>query len=201
MGEIMNFCVNCGNKVLEKDQKFCIYCGAELKMENAQEDNQTSNDHFDNFSTENEVITFEEPDIEQIRTYTLSDKDADCKTYHDTLDFLSNKLPNEREGHFHYINRPIKINGKTLILFKYKGELIAKGIFSECVEREEISQGKKYPGYYQLEKCSVEIFNSSIDLNTINRYFPVKSLSRDQIFDKKYFDEIFKMIKDFTKYK
>lgn len=140
-------------------------------------------------------------EIKQIRTYTLSDRDVDCRTYSKTKDFLSNKLLNEREGHFHYINKPIKIVGRTLILFKYKGELIAKGILSECVQVEEISEGKLYPGYYQVEEDSVEIFNSSIDLDTINRYFPVKSLSRDQIFDEKYFDEIFKMIKDFTKYK
>lgn len=140
-------------------------------------------------------------DIKQIRTYTLSDRDIDCRTYSKTINFLSNVLLNERDGHFHYVNRPIKIEGKTLILFKYKGELIAKGIFSERVEVEEISEGKLYPGYYQVENGSIEIFNSSIDLDTINRYFPVKSLSRDQIFDKKYFDEIFKMIKDFTKYR
>ena len=199
----MNFCFNCGAKILEEDQKFCIHCGTELKRGNdnqksrdVESDNkQNSNyyDYFDNSSTDY--------DVNQIRTYTLSDSDVDCRTYEKTLDFLSNKLLNEREGHFHYINRPIKINGRTLILFKYKGELIAKGIFSESVERGEMAEGKYYKGYYQVEKGSVEIFNSTIDLDTINRYFPVKSLRRDQIFDEKYHDDIFKMIKDFTKYR
>lgn len=199
----MNFCFNCGAKILEEDQKFCIHCGAELKRGNdyqessgAKEDKQTFsnyNDYFDNSITDY--------DVNQIRTYTLSDSDVDCRTYEKTLDFLSNKLLNEREGHFHYKNRPIRINGKTLILFKYKGELIAKGIFSKVVKREERSQGESYKGYYQVEPGSVEIFNSAIDLDIINRYFPVKSLRRDQIFDEKYHDDIFKMIKDFTKYR
>lgn len=141
-------------------------------------------------------------DVKQIRTYTLSDKDVDCRTYKDTVDFLTNKLFDEkRQGHFHYINQSMKIVGRTLILFKYRGQLIAKGIFTEKVEVEEICEGHVYPGYYQVEKGSVEIFNSYIDLDTINRYFPVKSLNRDQIFHKKYSDEIDKMIEDFTKYK
>ena len=198
----MNFCINCGAKILEEDQKFCVQCGTELKIGNdyqeysgAKEDKQTFsnyNDYFDNYNTDY--------DVKQIRTYTLSDQDVDCTTYEKTLDFLSNKLLNEREGHFHY-NRPIRINGRTLILFKYKGELIAKGIFSKAVKREVKSEGDDYSGYYQVEQGSVEIFNSAIDLDTINRYFPVKSLRRDQIFDEKYHDDIFKMIKDFTKYR
>lgn len=73
-------------------------------------------------------------EIKQIRTYTLSDKDVDCRTYNDAVNFLSNVLINEREGHFHYINNPIKIDGRTLILFKYRVKLIAKGIFAERVD-------------------------------------------------------------------
>ena len=211
-GNRMNFCFNCGAELIEEDQRFCIKCGVELKERTEKIDfrgselnNQAQSnyhDYFNHLNPENEsIISNEGSDIKQIRTYTLSDKDVDCRTYEKTLDFLSNKLFNEREGHFHYVNRPIKIEGKTLILFKYKGELIAKGIFSERVEVGEMCEGEFYPGYYQVENGSVEIFNGSIDLDTINRYFPVKSLRRDQIFDKKYFDDIYKMIKDFTKYK
>ena len=138
-------------------------------------------------------------DIKQIRTYTLSDKDVDCRTTVKTKDFLSNVLINEREGHFHYISNPIKLVGRTLILFKYRGKLMAKGIFSERVDVEEkTTNGKFYPGYYQVEKDSIEIFKDEVDLETINTYFPVKSLTRDQIFDKKYWDKISEMIEDFT---
>lgn len=138
-------------------------------------------------------------EIKQIRTYTLSDDDVDCSTYSKTVNFLANVLINEREGHFHYITNPIKIDGRTLILFKYRGKLIAKGIFSKKIDVEELTtNGNVYPGYYQLEKDSIEIFRCPIDLEAINTYFPVKSLSRDQIFDEEYFDEINKMIEDFT---
>ena len=138
-------------------------------------------------------------DIKQIRTYTLKDEDEDCKTYKDTVDFLTNKLfDKDRKGHFHYINRPKVINGRTLILFKYRGKLIGKGIFSERVDIEEICNGMLYPGYYQAEKGSIEIFSKQIDLETINTYFPVKSLSRDQIFRKDH-DKIMEMIEDYTK--
>ena len=88
---------------------------------------------------------------------------------------------------------------KTLILFKYRGKLIAKGIFFEKIDVEELTtNGNVYPGYYQVEKDSIEIFRCPIDLEDINSYFPVKSLSRDQIFDGEYFEEISKMIEDFT---
>ena len=136
-------------------------------------------------------------DIKQIRTYTLFDGDVDCRTYSKTIDFLSNVLINEREGHFHYITNPIKMIGRTLILFKYRGKLIAKGIFSERVDEEEKCNGHLYPGYYQLEKDSIEIFKEGIDLETINTSFYVKSLTRDQIFHDNS-DEIMKMIEDFT---
>ena len=137
-------------------------------------------------------------DIKQIRSYTLSGSDKDCRTYKMTTKFLSEVLPNERNGHFHYVNRSMKIIGRTLILFKYKGELIGKGIFTEKVEDEEECVGTLYPGYYQVEEGSIQIFKRPIDLDMINSYFEVKSLSRDQIFDLKYLDEINKMIEDYT---
>ena len=60
--------------------------------------------------------------------------------------------------------------------------------------------GKIYSGYYQVEKHSIKISSKEIDLDTINSYFPVKSLSRDQIFDEGYWDRIGKMIENFTNF-
>ena len=137
-------------------------------------------------------------EIKQIRTYTLSDKDVDCASKPETVDFLTNVLFNERDGHFHYINNPIKLPGKTLILFKYKGKLIAKGIFLKRVDEEEMCNGYLYPGYYQVQNGSVVIFNEEVDLETLNEYLPVKSLTRDQIFHIRYKDKISEMINDFT---
>lgn len=84
-----------------------------------------------------------------------------------------------------------------MILFKYRAKLIAKGIFAERVDVEEISNGHLYPGYYLTEKDSIEIFTDEIDLETLNTYLPVKSLTRDQIFRKDH-DKIMKMIDDYT---
>ena len=136
-------------------------------------------------------------EIKQIRTYTLSDEDKDCRTYFKTKEFLSNILFDEREGHLRYMSNSINLIGRTLILFKYRGKLIAKGIFTEKVEYGHLEDGL-YSGYYQVEEDSVEIFNKRIDLDRINKYFEVKSLRRDQIFDLEYLDEINKMIEDYT---
>ena len=138
-------------------------------------------------------------DIKKICTYTLTDADEDCKTYNDTVDFLTNKLFDEdRQGRFHYKTNPKIVNGKTLVLFKYKGKLIGKGIFSERVDVEEICNGELYSGFYQAEKGSIEIFSRQIDLETINNYFPVKDLKRDRNFDRRYRKKIFEMIEEFT---
>lgn len=133
--------------------------------------------------------------IKQIRTLTLSNKDPDSQTIDLAINFLSNTLINRNQCRFHYPT-PFKFEGKTLILFKYQGKLIGKGIIKSNVSEKVVSNGKEYNGYYIFDKNSISIFNKPIGLEELNKYIPIRSLSRDQIIDLKYLNEVNKMIED-----
>ena len=152
-----------------------------------------------NENAQNDILSFyPKEDIKQIRTVTLANTNHDSLTYDDAINFLSNVLINEREGHYHYIRKNIDLIGRTLVLFKYEGKLIAKGIFCDEFEKEVEIKGEKYKGYYLTEKDSIGIFNKPIGLNELKNYVPdVKSLNRDQIIDLKYLDKVNQMIKDY----
>lgn len=79
----MNYCFNCGAKLVEKDQKFCIQCGTELKRKDenpgsgdAEAGKSVSNyhDYLDNSGTEEEAFGHE--DIEN-NTFLSSEDDFD----------------------------------------------------------------------------------------------------------------------------
>ena len=133
--------------------------------------------------------------IKQIRTLTLSNKDPDSQTIDLAINFLSNTLINRNQCRFHYPT-PFKFEGKTLILFKYQGKLIGKGIIKSNVSEKVVSNGKEYNGYYIFDKNSISIFNKPIGLEELNKYITIRSLSRDQIIDLKYLNEVNKMIED-----
>lgn len=143
-----------------------------------------------------DILSFyQDDDIKQIRTVTLSNTNSDTLTYDDAINFLSNVLINEREGYYHYIRKNIDLIGRTLVLFKYEGKLIAKGIFCDEFEKKVVINNEQYNGYYLTEKDSIGIFKESIGLNELKKYIPnVKSLNRDQIIDLKYLDNINQMI-------
>ena len=143
-----------------------------------------------------DILSFyQEDNIKQIRTVTLSNTNSDTLTYDDAINFLSNVLINEREGHYHYIRKNIDLIGRTLVLFKYECKLIAKGIFCDEFEKQVVINNEQYNGYYLTEKDSISIFKESIGLNELKKYIPnVKSLNRDQIIDLKYLDNINQMI-------
>lgn len=143
-----------------------------------------------------DILSFyQDDDIKQIRTVTLSNTNSDTLTYDDAINFLSNVLINEREGHYHYIRKNIDLIGRTLVLFKYEGKLIAKGIFFDEFEKKVVINNEQYNGYYLTEKDSIGIFKESIGLNELKKYITnVKSLNRDQIIDLKYLDNINQMI-------
>lgn len=133
--------------------------------------------------------------IKQIRTVTLSKNDSDCATYDDAINFLSNILINQRDGHFHYIRRNVNLIGRTLVLFKYEGRLIAKGIFYDEVTESVNINNVSYNGYYLVEKDSIGIFTDFIERDEIKKHVPtIKSMNRDQVIDIKYLDEINSMI-------
>ena len=140
-------------------------------------------------------ITEYEDEIKQIRTLTLSNKDPDSQTIDLAINFLSNTLINRNQCRFHYPT-PFKFEGKTLILFKYQGKLIGKGIIKSNVSEKVVSNGKEYNGYYIFDKNSISIFNKPIGLEELNKYITIRSLSRDQIIDLKYLNEVNKMIED-----
>ena len=141
------------------------------------------------------IDEFEE-DIKQIRTLTLSDTNQDSLSYEDAVNFLSDILINERDCHYHYYT-PFNLLGKTLVLFKYKGKLIGKGIILEKVSEKVIQDGDEYNGYYIVDKDSISIFNEPVGLEELNNYIKdINTLSRDQIIDLKYLNEVNKMIED-----
>ena len=145
------------------------------------------------------LMNIEKEDIKQIRTVTLADSDSDSLTYDDAINFLSNVLMNERDGHFHYIRKNVNLIGRTLVLFKYKGKLIAKGIFIDEVAEKVSIKNENYNGYYLVEKNSIAIFREPISLADFNKYVRnIKSLSRDVIIDLKYLDNVNQMIEDYT---
>ena len=135
-------------------------------------------------------------DIKQIRTLTLSDTNQDSLSYDDAVNFLSDVLINERDCHYHYFT-PFNLLGKTLVLFKYQGELIGKGIILEKVSEKVIQDGDEYNGYYIVDKDSISIFKEPVGLEELNKYVnDINTLSRDQIIDLKYLNEVNKMIED-----
>ena len=135
-------------------------------------------------------------DIKQIRTLTLSDTNQDSLSYDDAVKFLSDVLINERDCHYHYFT-PFNLLGKTLVLFKYQGELIGKGIIMEKVSEKVIQDGDEYNGYYIVDKDSISIFKEPVGLEELNKYVnDINTLSRDQIIDLKYLNEVNKMIED-----
>ena len=138
-------------------------------------------------------------EIKQIRTVTLANNNSDSKTYDMAVNFLSDVLINQRDGHFHYIRKNINLVGRTLVLFKYEGNLIASGIFVDEVSKKVSIADENYNGYYLVDKDSITIFTEKIDLKTFKKYVPVvKSLNRDQVFDLKYLENINLMIEDFS---
>ena len=135
-------------------------------------------------------------DIKQIRTLTLSDTNSDSPTYDDAVNFLSDVLINERDCHYHYFNS-FNFIGKTLVLFKYQGTLIGKGMIIEEVPEKVVLNDEEYNGYYIIDKNSISIFNERIGLEELNKYVKeINTLSRDQIIDLKYLNEVNKMIED-----
>ena len=106
-------------------------------------------------------------EIEDIVTFTLSDKDECCKTYEKCIDFLSNIVP-QRGGILYFTGTGFNLLGRCIFLFKYKGKLIAKGIVNETINQRD--ESSKYTGYYIVEENSIEIFKSQISLNDLNEY-------------------------------
>ena len=153
-----------------------------------------------NDNAKEDILSFydnSDNEIKQIRTITLANTNSDSLTLDDAINFLSNVLFNEREGHFHYIRKNVNLIGRTLVLFKYEGKLIAKGIFIDDFETKVTINNENYNGYFLVEKDSVEIFDDSIDLNELKKYVPtINSLNRDQVIDIKYLDKINLMIQN-----
>ena len=153
-----------------------------------------------NDNAKEDILSFydnSDNEIKQIRTITLANTNSDSLTLDDAINFLSNVLFNEREGHFHYIRKNVNLIGRTLVLFKYEGKLIAKGIFIDDFETKVTINNENYNGYFLVEKDSVEIFDNSIDLNELKKYVPtINSLNRDQVIDIKYLDKINLMIQN-----
>lgn len=145
-------------------------------------------------------------DIKQIRTITMVKQDEDCKTLDMTKNFLTKVIFEERDGHFHLKSNPITFRGRTLVLFKYDGVLIGKGIIVDYVEDDiEEAAGEVYDKYVVFEEGSTKIFDMPIVLDELvyakirkesGGY--IKSLSRDQIIHIKDLDKINKLIEEHT---
>lgn len=134
-------------------------------------------------------------EILQIRTLTLSRFDEDSKSLSNTVNFLSDILFNERNGHYHFKKQSINLIGRTLVLFKYNGNLIAKGIITDKVNEQITLNGDEYNGYYIFEEGSVEIFTTPVNLNELKKYCPeVKNINKDVIISIDYLNNIFEMI-------
>lgn len=143
-------------------------------------------------------------EIKQIRTITMVKEDADCKDLPKTKKFLSKVIFEEREGHFHLKSNTITFKGRTLILFKYEGELIGNGIIIDYVDDViEEAAGESYDKYVVFEEGSTQIFDDPIVLDELieakirkqsGGY--IKSLSRDQIIHIKDLDKINKLIEE-----
>ncbi|PWB88378.1 AAA family ATPase [Methanobrevibacter thaueri] len=152
-----------------------------------------------NENAQRDILSFyQNDDIKQIRTVTLANTNSDCLTYDDAINFLSNVLINERDGHYHYIRKNINLIGRTLVLFKYEGKLIGKGIFCDEFEKQVVINSEHYNGYYLTEKDSIGIFKEPVGLDDLRKYVPdVKSLNRDQKIDLKYLDNVNQMINEY----
>ncbi|MBQ9025635.1 MAG: AAA family ATPase [Methanobrevibacter sp.] len=133
-------------------------------------------------------------EIKNIITFTLSDKDEASRTYEQCIDFLTNVVPN-RNGIVYFTGNSFNLEDHAIVLFKYKGKLVAKGIIIDVID-DKNSSGI-YNGYYIVE--DIEIFKSQISSIELNKYVPeIDKLTRDQYINIKYLWEINQMIKDYT---
>ena len=69
-------------------------------------------------------------EIKNIITFTLSDKDEASRTYEQCIDFLTNVVPN-RNGIVYFTGNSFNLEDHAIVLFKYKGKLVAKGIITD----------------------------------------------------------------------
>ena len=108
---MMNFCFNCGAKLVEKNQKFCIQCGIELKRgdenlesEDAEAGGSVSNYYNSRTEEENNTFPNSEDDLDKIfshlkdKAHSFSEKqtilnDAAIEEFYDAL-FEDNSLKN-----------------------------------------------------------------------------------------------------------
>ena len=110
-------------------------------------------------------------DIKEIRFLPLDSK-QEFPELVDVLLYLLKELPIDQKGRFYYRSHPIIFKGKTLVLFQYKGELIAYGYMIDIDEYDEKTKSfinKKgneeivnYPGCYIFDPKSIKILSRGI---------------------------------------
>lgn len=133
-------------------------------------------------------------EIKEIRILPMSNKDPCCFTLEKAIEFLSNKINNEKLCKY-FFKTKFNFIGNTLILFQYEGALIAKANFTNIVE-EKIED---YNGYFVIDKDSIVIFNKKINIDELNQYVTVKSFNQSkQRIDLNYLDKINEMVHDYS---
>lgn len=104
-------------------------------------------------------MNFNNYSIEEIRFLPMSKKIFSTKT--DVIRFLETGL-HEQNGYFYHIRRTIKYRGNTLVLFQYRGELIASAIMVGQDDVTKLEDDIKYNGRYKFDLSTLVIFHYPI---------------------------------------
>ena len=115
----------------------------------------------------------------------------------EVLRFLASGL-HKQQGYYYYIKRNIVLDGNTLVLFQFQGELIASAIMVNQDDTHLESNGVAYKGRYHFDTESIVIFEEPIiaeEWQAIDTTFTGFNQSTRST-DIKYLDEIMQLIEN-----
>ena len=99
--------------------------------------------------------------VRQIQILPTSPDDFDFEDEEAMKNFFTNKLPSD--GKFHFDKNNVAEPEGTLILFHYKGGIVASGI----MESRNDTMEKGYKGYYIFNKNSINLLNTPISADEL----------------------------------
>jgi|GEM_PF-3441753 hypothetical protein len=111
----------------------------------------------------------------EIRILPMSKKEFNDKSIEWLQGWFMEELKNARKGLYRYKTRGLKTSTGSLILFQYRGKIIASAVFlnSERYEKAYIESKTKYNGFFEFDPNSITVF-MPISNDEFNRIYEVK---------------------------
>ena len=111
----------------------------------------------------------------EIRILPMSKKEFNDKSIEWLQGWFMEELKNARKGLYRYKTRGLKTSTGSLILFQYRGKIIASAVFlnSKRYEKAYIESKTKYNGFFEFDPNSITVFRP-ISNDEFNRIYEVK---------------------------